>query len=290
MPANHLLVCHVVFRQQDQRSPGQRVLDRQSLDGFRNPVIDIGFDQRTGASGGDGDGVDERHVPQGIAVQRDAIAFFNSGAAPLAFGQHDEGPPRRGKPLYGGLLTFGAEAEVKHDDVDGIAGIREAVGRIVFGRRGLGLDRPMPQVPHHRIAQRIDVRDAQGADPGQIGIFRQPRFLIGQFQENFDGESRAGTDLAVDRDLSAHQVGQPFTYSQAKAGAAETARRRALGLRKRFEELALRFLRYTDTLIDHRYLDADRIGFEIDGIGPDDNLALFRKFHRIAGQIEDDLA
>ena len=293
LAADDLLVGHVVFGQQDQRAPGPRLVDRQSDDVRCRAVVDIGFDQRRGPSGGNGDGVDQLRLTHRIAVEGDAVRPFDAGAAALAARQQHKRQAVSGQALDRLLLALGVQIEVENDDI--VA--RRIQGRPVQAGRSrrfvgddLDLRRPVVQILFDGETEGRNLGRRQHAQAGEVDVDLAGAAFPAQRHRQFNGEGRARADFTGHGDLAAHQVGQVLADRQTQPGAAETPRRRAFGLGKSAEQFFLGFGRYADALIDHRKPQPQIAALARHRIGPHDDLALFREFHRVAGQVKDDLA
>ncbi len=132
------------------------------------------------------------------------------------------------------------------------------------GRRpavhGLGTHVPKPQKSGEDAAVGLVVVHDQDGKPCRADGFRRRRFAgrrRGLFETGREAERAALADLALDPDLAPHEGDQPRRNRQSQAGAAEPARRRAVGLRERVENDATAFRRGCRCPCRSRQMPAD---------------------------------
>ena len=91
--------------------------------------------------------------------------------------------------------------------------------------------------------------------PARSGAAKVRRAVAGRRQRHGEAESRAGAGFAVDRDAAVHAFDDALGDRQPQAGAAELARRGAVGLLEVAEDARLVFRLETDAGVAHQETD-----------------------------------
>ncbi len=96
--------------------------------------------------------------------------------------------------------------------------------------------------------------------------------------------------LALDPDAAAHHLDDARADGEAEAGASEFTGRRSVGLAEGLEDQALLRLGDADAGVAHREVEHGAVGLELVGADADDDLARAGELHRVADEVDHDLA
>ncbi len=170
----------------------------------------------------------------------------------------------------------------------GIAGVEiepQPVGQP--GSRGgarAGLDQGMER----RLAKPRILGDQQHRNAQNVG-FPALGGRIDDRRRNGEPEARALAGGAVAADRAAHQLDQPLGNGQAKAGAAESARRRLVLLGERFEEVTTLGRIETDASVVHFVAQHDVVIHRVEAFQTDLDAAALGELHCIAAEVDQHL-
>ncbi len=150
-------------------------------------------------------------------------------------------------------------------------------------------DAERAQIVSDDVADRRAVVDDQHAPTRETrrGRGDRVRRLLRELQQQGERAARAG--LAVDDDLSVHELGQALHDGEPEARAAVEARGRDVALRERLEDHRLALRRDADAAVGDGELDRGVRSAVRDRAGADDHLTPLGELERVAEQIGQDL-
>src|SRR5690348_54478 len=128
------------------------------------------------------------------------------------------------------------------------------------------------------------------AVPGGTDLWLHFNAGFAQTEQTSEKERTADVRLAFDPDPAAHHLHQARADGQAQASASVLARGRAVRLAERLEDEALLLERNADAGIFHRELQKQLIGAESIHCEFYLNTSLIGELHRVADQVQQNLA
>ncbi len=139
---------------------------------------------------------------------------------------------------------------------------------------------------------RADNPALQAIGPGLgVGLDRDD---IGSSQSQSHPKRRTLIGNAMNRNRALHQLHEHARNRKTKTAAAETACRRCIGLRERFEQAPERFFVDADSVVRDDQIDSDCVGVALDKLTPHRHLTpvctATGKLDCVADQVDADLA
>ena len=136
----------------------------------------------------------------------------------------------------------------------------------------------------------IDHQHAHAAQPRRLRRRDRHGGRLPDLEAGGKMKLTALADLALEPDATAHQLDQLCRDRQPQAGAAVAPRRRAVGLRKCLEDRNVFVRRDAEARVGHAKVQHEAVRRVRDRLDAHHDFAALGELHRIADQVDDDLA